>query len=331
MKIISPIASGSGAYIVHKMLEQGISAYKVKSYHPYLTLFPPLLRLVGFRQADIIHTSADYAIFSHKRDIPLVSTFHNFVLDKYNHQYSSLLQKVHYQTDLRLYTRYALLKSSRITAVSHYIAQLIRRELSYQGDIRVIHNGVDTDRFVPRPRAGPGKIRLLFCGNLSARKGTDIIPAILDNIADNTELLYTAGLRNTRARIKHNKAHSVGQCPYTEIHKLYHEADILLFPSYREGCPLAMTEAMSCGLPVIASDCSGIPELLDDNVGGFLCTPGATEEFAEKINRLAAAPGLRREMGEYNRAKIESRFTLGQMIKKYEALFEEVLSRPQNQ
>ena len=239
MKIVSMTPRGSGAYIVHKMLEQGISDYRVKAYHPYLALFPPLLRLIGPERADIIHTPVDYAIFSRRKGIPLVSTFHGFVLDKYIHQYSSLLQKIHYQTDLRLYTRYALSKSSRITAVSHYIARLVRRELAYQGDICVIHNGVDTNRFFPRPKSDSSKITLLFCGNLSPKKGTDLIPAILDKVAGNIELRYTTGLRNTRVLIRHDKAHPVGQYSHTEIHRLYHEADIFLFPSYREGFGLS--------------------------------------------------------------------------------------------
>ena len=103
--------------------------------------------------------------------------------------------------------------------------------------------------------------------------------------------------------------------------------DILLMPTVREGFGLAVAEAMACGLPVVASDCSSIPELIDDGKGGYLCPIGDVDAFAEKINLLAESPTLRREMGEYNRTKVEKLFTLDRMVKNYQALFEEVLTK----
>ena len=54
----------------------------------------------------------------------------------------------------------------------------------------------------------------------------------------------------------------------------YGSMDILLMPSVREGFGLSIAEAMACGLPVVATNCSAIPELIDDGKGGFLCPPG---------------------------------------------------------
>jgi glycosyltransferase involved in cell wall biosynthesis len=109
--------------------------------------------------------------------------------------------------------------------------------------------------------------------------------------------------------------------------QIYQQADILLFPTVREGFGLAAAEAMACGLPVVATNCSSLPELIDNGKGGFLCPIGDVEAFAEKINFLAENPELRREMGEYNRAKVEKMFTLNRMVGEYQQLFEEVLSR----
>ena len=89
---------------------------------------------------------------------------------------------------------------------------------------------------------------------------------------------------------------------------------------------LAAAEAMSCGLPVVASNCSSLPELIDDGKGGFLCPVGDVEAFAEKINLLADSPKLRHEMGEYNRSKVEELFTVERMVNEYKDLFEQVLS-----
>jgi glycosyltransferase involved in cell wall biosynthesis len=98
-----------------------------------------------------------------------------------------------------------------------------------------------------------------------------------------------------------------------------------LFPTVREGFGLVAAEAMACGLPVVATNCSSLPEIVVDGKGGFLCELGNAEEFAEKINLLANSPELRREMGEFNRARVETLFTEERMIKEYQQLFEEVM------
>ena len=96
-------------------------------------------------------------------------------------------------------------------------------------------------------------------------------------------------------------------------------------PTAREGLSLSVLEAMACGLPVVASNCSSLPELIDEGKGGFLCPVGDVAAFAEKINVLADAPELRRQMGEYNRAKVEKLFTLERMVSEYRELFESLL------
>ena len=62
-------------------------------------------------------------------------------------------------------------------------------------------------------------------------------------------------------------------------------------------------EDMASGLPVVASNCSSLPEQIDEGKGGFLCPVGNIHAFAEKINILADSPPLRKEMGKYNRMK----------------------------
>jgi glycosyltransferase involved in cell wall biosynthesis len=83
---------------------------------------------------------------------------------------------------------------------------------------------------------------------------------------------------------------------------------------------------MACGLPVVANNCSSLPEQIDNGKGGFLCPVGDVKALAEKINILAESPELRREMGEYNRIKVEEMFSLEKMAKGYRKLFEEVLT-----
>ena len=70
------MATGNGAYIVHKELGKNISGYSIKGYSPYLTLFPFLLKAaVNTKNAELIHTTPDYAFFSMQQSIPSIITF----------------------------------------------------------------------------------------------------------------------------------------------------------------------------------------------------------------------------------------------------------------
>ena len=328
--IVSPLATGNGAYIVHKMLEQSIKDYRVLPYHPYRTLVPPSLWSLGRKsKPNIIHTTPDYALFHKQKSVPLVVTFHNYVLDSFMRTYSSKLQNIHYQTDLKWFTKKAVNLANEITAVSQFTADLVKHELGVNQKIRVIYNGIDESSFTPslgNTRAN-GEIKVLFSGNLSSRKGEQWLLPILNKLNTNVSILYTSGLRGAGALAGHPRLVNVGRVPYKDMPALYQSADILLFPTVREGFGLAAAEAMACGLPVVATNCSALPELIDDSKGGFLCCLGDVGGFADKINILAVNEVLRKEMGQYNRVRVEELFTLNRMVAEYQELFEKANQR----
>jgi glycosyltransferase involved in cell wall biosynthesis len=326
MRILSPIATGSGAIVVHRALERHLAGYRVQAYSPWWTLFPPALYAVARGDADLIHTVPDYAVFSMRREVPAVVTFHNYVLDNFMRDYSSPLQWLHYRTDLRLFTKRALARARCVTAVSRFVADLVARDLDFRGNIRVIPNGVDTKTFMPgRSAAGRSTIRVLFGGNLSRRKGADLLPAIAKRLPAGIELWCATGLRGEKPAVTRDHLKMVGRVPYADMPSLYNEVDILLMPTAREGFGLVVAEAMACGLPVVASNISTMPELVHEGQGGILCSLDDPSGFADAIERIAAAPELRRAMGEYNRARIERVYTLERMVQAYRTLFEEVL------
>ena len=329
VKIISPIAWGSGAYVIHRILERCLPQYNVTSYNPKWTLLPFLLpSKVSIRNADFIHTTPDYAWFFHRKQIPLIITFHNYVLDDWMRPYSSFLQTLHYATDLKIWTKLAVKKAHKITAVSKYIARLVKEDMKLPVPIQVIYNGVDTEHFRPKAekRNYQKEIRVFFSGNLTRRKGAHWLPEIANKLSKNIKIYYTQGLQG-RGRLPSLKnLKSVGAVPYEEMPSRYRQMDILLMPTVREGFGLAIAEAMACGLPIVASNCSAIPELLENTNGGFLCPVGDIQSFSEKINLLAGSPQLRKEMGDYNRQRVETDFTLDSMVRAYQDVFVEALS-----
>ena len=325
--IISPMATGNGAYVVHKNLEHEIKNYRVIPYNPYLTLMPPALYGVGrFSKADLIHTTPDYGLFHIRRGIPLVISFHGYTLDIMMRSYNSFLQNIHYRTDLKWSTQQTVKRAQVITAVSQFTAGLVGQELNVSRPIKIIYNGIDQNRFYPvKQSAYSGKIKVFFSGNLIYKKGAHWLLPILQRLAPNIHIFYTSGLRTKTKLPKNERLHCLGSISHEEMPVVYNKMDILLFPTVREGFGLAAAEAMACGLPVVATHCSSLPELIDEGKGGFLCPLGDAQVFANKINQLADDAHLRREMGEYNRTRIEKAFTLERMVKEYRYLFDEVL------
>lgn len=324
---MSPMPGGNGAYVLHKLLEKHIAGYQVREYHPRWEYFPFAFPLFFRKESPcLIHTTPDHGCLFSRRGIPLVVTVHHLVLDDFMKPYSSLIQRIHYKTDLLFFTRRTIQQADAVTAVSRYTAGMVKNLIGYKGNVRVIYNGIDTQRFVPVKRETGSTIRVLFSGNLSLRKGANLLPDIAERLPAGIDIVYTRGLRGGMSLPASNNLKSLGNIAFESMPGIYQSADILLFPTVREGFGLAAAEAMACGLPVVATDCSSLPELIDEAKGGFLCPLGDVDSFVEKIQLLAENPGLRREMGAYNRAKVEQQFTLEQMVSQYQALFEELLS-----
>jgi L-malate glycosyltransferase len=318
---------GSGAFVLHKMIESRLTGYRVVGYSPWLTLFPLLLpHVMAGLQGRVIHTCPDYGLFFRRPRTPLVMTIHNYVCDAFMRPYSGLLQQLHYATDLKWFIRRSIQAATVLTSVSDYSARLIGTELNLKRTVRVISNGVDEKRFIPvTRRSRSGSVQVLFSGNLTLRKGVQWLPTIAARLGRGILIQYTSGLGNSTLRPKMPNTIDLGRVAWEDMPGVYQASDILISPTVREGLSLAILEAMACGLPVVASDCSSLPELIDDGKGGFLCPVGDTGAFAERINLLASTPELRRQMGEYNRAKVEKMFTLERMVSEYRGIFDSLL------
>ena len=102
--------------------------------------------------------------------------------------------------------------------------------------------------------------------------------------------------------------------------------DIYVQPSEYEGMPNAVMEAMASGLPVIATNVGGTPEVVIDNQTGFLIPPKVPGAIAEKIMYIIEHPNLAQQIGLNARAYIEKHFSIEVMIRKTDELFETVIA-----
>jgi len=105
----------------------------------------------------------------------------------------------------------------------------------------------------------------------------------------------------------------------------YRAMDLLCHPSRREGAPRAVLEAMAAGLPVVAADVDGVPDLVEDGRTGFVFPVDDFERFRDRSRRLIQEEVLRRQMGAAARQRIEERFTLRSAVAAYEDFYEQML------
>ena len=330
--IYSAMATGNGAYTVHELLSREIPDYQLTPYSPKLEYSPFLIPLL-FRppqQTSLVHTTPDNGFLIQSSRSPLVITFHNYVLDKWMADYSTAVQRLHYATDLRWLIKKSVKKAAHITAVSQFTADLVREAFGSSLNIEVIPNGIDIKRFsMCEKREQDAPVKVLFCGNLSRRKGVQWLPEIIERLDKSIEV-WIAGSRSIDKSkmpwLDKPQVKLLGSLSTDEMPELYRQVDILLLPTVREGLSMAVLEGMASGLPVVASDCSSMPELVESGKGGHLCRVGAGEEFAEAINSLANNSGLRQSMGVFNRAKVEKNYAVEAMVARYQALFDSVQS-----
>jgi len=102
-------------------------------------------------------------------------------------------------------------------------------------------------------------------------------------------------------------------------------ADLFLLPSYVEGMPISIIEAMRAGLPVISTRVNAIPEMIEDGVSGLLIDPGSPAEIAAAIIRLKRDDALRNQLGVNSKDAFEERFEFSHGIKKIRLLYENVI------
>jgi glycosyltransferase involved in cell wall biosynthesis len=169
-----------------------------------------------------------------------------------------------------------------------------------------------------------GPLRVVYAGRLSREKG---IPELLAAARAVPEVRFTLvgradtdGLEALRAAAPNVSA--VGHLPRARVVDRLLESDAFVFPSRREGSPLAVAEAMAAGLPVIATRVGGVPELVEDGVGGWLVPAGDPQPLAAALSRLAGDRSLARRMGAHNRAVARKRLAFSRAFVPLAAAYE---------
>lgn len=228
-----------------------------------------------------------------------------------------------------------------IVCPSNWLASRVKEAFPFLTSVTVIPNGVNLDIFQPMDKREirhqlnlPGNAFLiLFAAELSTAnpfKGGEIINELLKEGLGEDVYILTIGGDSVQQSERH--------LPYGYIKdeetmaKLYASSDILLYPTRADNLPLVVLEAMSCGLPVIASNVGGIAEIVEDQVNGFLVDEYFTaQKFKEGIEKYRSKSIQNQlEMGRLARKKVESSFDMKKMIQAYDRLYLDLLPSLKN-
>lgn len=217
-------------------------------------------------------------------------------------------------------------RANQVIAVSRFAADMARQALC-NVPMQVIHNGIDTTRFHPVERRSVGKpFQLLYVGSWMARKGVDLLAPIMRDLGDDFILRYTgrATAANDEYAMPPNMI-DIGRLSNEQVVKAMQHADAFLFPSRSEGFGLVAAEAMACGLPVIATRGSSLPEVVEDGVTGLLCPQDDVAAFVHAIRRLAADSKLWQEMSLNAVARVHRMFSEDSALAAYLQVYRDVL------
>ncbi|MFC1999660.1 glycosyltransferase [Chloroflexota bacterium] len=210
--------------------------------------------------------------------------------------------------------------------------------------IEIIPMGVDLEVFsrhaIPLDQdseAESGERTILFVGRIAEKKGINYLieamPTILRHIPE--ARLVIVGYGPERGRLEdlvgklglNDRVAFAGEVPNAELARYYHKAHLLVLPSIvdsrgdTEGLGIVILEAMACGVPVVASNVGGIPDIIEPNWNGLLSKPGNPQDIADKVVELLSDKRLRERLSQNALETVRVSFSWEAVAKKFSTLY----------
>lgn len=208
------------------------------------------------------------------------------------------------------------------------------------GKLEIVHCGLDPSSYplIERPDRNGHPTEVLCVGRLVPDKGQSIL---LDAVAELDRrgaqvALTLVGEGPDRATLDaraqalgiEDRVRLVGAVSQDRMVERYAAADIFCLPSFAEGVPVVLMEAMATGLPVVTTRITGVPELVQDEVSGALVAPGRSDALADALQRLTDDPSLRARWGAAGRERVASAYDIAASVRRLHALFADHAVRP---
>lgn len=200
--------------------------------------------------------------------------------------------------------------------------------------IELVRNGIDMNRFAPHGAPAADPFTILAVARLVEKKGLPILIDACRILRDRghdfrCEIVGKGRLRAALERMIREselgeRVHLVGPLPQHEVVERYHRAHVVALPAIvgsdgnREGLPVSIVEALACGVPVVSTPVTGIPEAVHDSVNGLIVPEGDPVALAQALERLMTDPDLlcrlRSAARESVRDEFEQRHTASRLL-----------------
>jgi glycosyltransferase involved in cell wall biosynthesis len=322
--------------VAERLREKGIEVEVVRCGGRFdLAAVRSLRAIIGKRSIDIVHShgyKADlYALAATRgTKVLLVATCHNW-------PGKSLALRVYAVLD-RLGLRYF----AHIACVSEEVSKRLGKSGVATGKTTLIPNGIDTQAFQYATPAEnirtnrPGEILVGVVGRLVREKGCEVLLRAAAEIADEfPELrIVIVGEGPERASLEQQanelglgrRVHFAGK--RQDMPGIFASFDIFVLPSFGEGMPMAVLEAMAAGKAIIATKVGEIPKLLLNEDFGLLVQPNHVGELRDALARLLRDCNLRESMGRNGVERVVLLFSLERMTDAYRALYRDLAATP---
>lgn len=187
----------------------------------------------------------------------------------------------------------------------------------------------------PRMKMESRRVKnVVFIGTLCRNKGVyDIVQMCIDyqNFLRNHIKIYLCGsgeVDEVRRLVDEHGISDIVSCTgavdYEKISEMLNMCDVYILPSYNEGLPISILEAMSHGLPIISTPVGGIPEIVTDGINGYLITPGDTEQLYSVLETIMFDDIKRKKMGAASYSRVSTHFP-DSVASKLEVIYEDLL------
>lgn len=210
-------------------------------------------------------------------------------------------------------------RAAFVACISHFCRSqaMIFSDKAHWDRLHIVHCGVDPALY-DSPRGAAGK-QLLFVGRLAAVKGVPVLFQAMQDIAkDHPDMRLTLIGDGPERKALEDQARAMGLSAMVdfagyraqaEVAAALRETDILVLPSFAEGLPVVLMEALAARVPVLTTRIAGVGELVEDGVSGRLVAPGDPVALADALRALLeATPEDRAVMGEAGRARVVAEF-----------------------
>jgi glycosyltransferase involved in cell wall biosynthesis len=276
-----------------------------------------------------------------KTSLPIITTVHTpSKIDAKYHEiidFSSFAERMQSTILYPFYESRLFSISKSVTAVSFAVADELRTYGLDVGKIDIVRNGVDEKTFVPVNNRESTQKYVLYTGVLRARKGLfDLVDcaeqvcrvhSTVKFVICGTGPFFSKIENEIQRRGLNGRVLLLGRVKRSRLIQLYQNATIHVVPSHYEGLPTVLLEAMSCGLPVVATNIGGNNEVISNGSNGFLVPPKNPKVMGEVILKLLDDEGLRERTGKAARKTIENYYTWDKIATNFVDIYESVLKK----